>query len=134
MLISRRALLAAMAASPVTLAQEDVTRIQIDAEAVTARVNPMIFGQFTENLGRCIYGGIYDEGSPLADASGFRKDVLAAVRRLRPPVIRWPGGNFASSYHWEDGVGPKAARPARFDTAWYARESNRFGTNEFLAY
>ena len=65
---------------------------------------------------------------------GFRKDVLAAVRRLNPPVIRWPGGNFASSYHWEDGVGPKDQRPARFDTAWFAREPNRFGTNEFIEY
>ena len=83
------------------------TRVKIDAEQIVSRVNPMIFGQFIEHLGRCIYGGIYEEGSPLSDAQGFRKDVLEAVRRLNPPVIRWPGGNFASSYHWEDGVGPK---------------------------
>ena len=110
------------------------TRVKIDAEQIVSRVNPMIFGQFIEHLGRCIYGGIYEEGSPLSDAQGFRKDVLEAVRRLNPPVIRWPGGNFASSYHWEDGVGPKDQRPARFDTAWFARESNRFGTDEFVEY
>ncbi|HWC00514.1 MAG TPA: alpha-L-arabinofuranosidase C-terminal domain-containing protein [Bryobacteraceae bacterium] len=112
----------------------EVTRVKIDAEQVTARVNPMIFGNFIEHLGRCIYGGIYDEGSPLADAQGFRKDVLSAVERLRLPVLRWPGGNFVSSYHWEDGVGSKEKRPRRFDTAWYAEESNRFGTNEFIQY
>jgi len=110
------------------------TRVKIDAEQVIARVNPMIFGQFIEHLGRCIYGGVYEEGSPLSDANGYRKDVLEAVRRLKPPVLRWPGGNFVSSYHWEDGVGPKERRPRRFDTAWFAEESNRFGTNEFIEY
>ena len=63
------------------------TRVKIDAEQIVSRVNPMIFGQFIEHLGRCIYGGIYEEGSPLSDAQGFRKDVLEAVRRLNPPVI-----------------------------------------------
>lgn len=110
------------------------TRVKIDGEQITARVDPMIYGQFIEHLGRCIYGGIYEEGSPLADRQGFRKDVQAAVERLNPPVLRWPGGNFVSSYNWEDGVGPKDQRPARFDTAWYAVESNRFGTNEFIEY
>src|SRR6267142_2032834 len=66
--------------------------------------------QFIEHLGRCIYGGIYDEGSPLADARGFRTDVLDAVRPLRIPILRWPGGNFVSGYHWLDGVGPRDKR------------------------
>jgi alpha-N-arabinofuranosidase len=110
------------------------TRVKIDAEQVTARVNPMIFGQFIEHLGRCIYGGIYDDRSPLSDERGFRKDVLAVVRRLRVPILRWPGGNFVSGYHWEDGVGAKDKRPTRFDTAWFAVEPNRFGTNEFIEY
>src|SRR5437868_4556883 len=103
-----------------------VTRVKIDAEQIVARVNPRIFGQFIEHLGRCIYGGIYEERSPLSDDQGYRKDVQAAVERLRVPVLRWPGGNFVSSYHWLDGVGPKDQRPARFDTAWFAVESNRF--------
>lgn len=64
----------------------------------------------------------------------FRKDVLSAVERLKVPILRWPGGNFVSSYNWEDGVGPKNGRPRRFDTARYAEESNRFSTNEFITY
>ncbi|MBI3667934.1 MAG: alpha-N-arabinofuranosidase [Acidobacteria bacterium] len=135
--ITRREILWALPAAGLLRAQQtspEITRVKIDAEQVIASVNPMIFGQFIEHLGRCIYGGIYEEGSTLADAQGFRKDVQAAVERLRPPVLRWPGGNFVSSYHWEDGVGPKDQRPRRFDTAWYAVESNRFGANEFIEY
>src|SRR5512135_2780319 len=111
-----------------------VAYIDVRTDRPIGTVDRRIFGGFTEHLGRCIYGGIYDEGSPLSDAQGFRKDVLGAVERLRLPVLRWPGGNFVSSYHWEDGVGPKEDRPRRFDTAWYAEESNRFGTNEFIQY
>ncbi len=132
--MTRRQLLATLPAAGLLRAQENVTRVRIDAGEITARVNPMIFGQFIEHLGRCIYGGIYEEDSPLSDERGFRKDVLSAVKRLNPPVLRWPGGNFVSSYHWEDGVGPKDQRPRRFDTAWFAVEPNRFGTNECMAY
>jgi alpha-N-arabinofuranosidase len=104
---------------------------------VARRIGPVdrrIFGNFIEHLGRCIYGGIYDEGSPLADAQGFRTDVLDAVLPLRIPILRWPGGNFVSGYHWLDGVGPADRRPRRSELAWYAEESNRFGTDEFIAY
>jgi alpha-N-arabinofuranosidase len=87
-----------------------------------------------EHLDRCVYGGIYDEGSPLADEHGFRKDVIEAVRTLQPPVLRWPGGNFTSGYHWVDGVGPKERRPRRTDLAWHVEESNQFGTDEFMAF
>jgi len=111
-----------------------MARIGIDLERRIGPVDRRIFGQFIEHLGRCIYGGIYDEGSPLADARGFRTDVLDAVRPLRIPILRWPGGNFVSGYHWLDGVGPKEARPRRSELAWYAEESNRFGTNEFIDY
>ncbi len=111
-----------------------MARIGIDLERRIGAVDRRIFGQFIEHLGRCIYGGIYDEGSPLADARGFRTDVLDAVRPLRIPILRWPGGNFVSGYHWLDGVGPKEARPRRSELAWYAEESNRFGTNEFIDY
>ncbi|HKW98934.1 MAG TPA: alpha-L-arabinofuranosidase C-terminal domain-containing protein [Bryobacteraceae bacterium] len=133
-MITRRNFLAAVPAAGLLRAADDVTHVRVEAGEVIARVNPMIFGQFIEHLGRCIYGGIYEEGSPLSDGRGFRKDVLAAVKRLRPPVLRWPGGNFVSSYHWEDGVGPKDQRPRRFDTAWFAVEPNHFGTNEFIEY
>jgi alpha-N-arabinofuranosidase len=108
--------------------------IKIDPDRQLGRVDRRIFGGFIEHLGRCIYGGIYEEGSPLSDEHGFRRDVLAAARRLRVPVLRWPGGNFVSGYHWQDGVGPLAQRPRRLDLAWHAEESNRFGTDEFIAY
>jgi alpha-L-arabinofuranosidase len=111
-----------------------MNRIGIDLRRRLGTVDRRIFGQFIEHLGRCIYGGIYDEGSPLSDARGFRRDVLDAVRPLRLPVLRWPGGNFVSGYHWLDGVGPCDQRPRRTDLAWYAEEPNRFGTNEFIAY
>ncbi len=108
--------------------------LHVDLERRLGPVQPMVFGQFIEHLGRCIYGGIFDPGSPLADEGGFRTDVLDAVRRLRPPVLRWPGGNFASGYHWLDGVGPVAERPTRFDRAWRKTEPNTFGTDEFIRY
>ena len=107
--------------------------LKIDLEHRLGTIDPNIYGNFIEHLGRCIYGGIYDEGSPLADADGNRKDVLEAVRKLRVTQLRWPGGNFSSGYHWQDGIGPKETRPGRYDLAWFVRESNRFGTDEFIA-
>ena len=109
-------------------------RIGIDLARRIGTVDRRIFGNFIEHLGRCIYGGIYDEGSPRSDTRGFRTDVLEAVRGLRVPHLRWPGGNFVSGYHWQDGIGPVDERPRRTDLAWYAEESNRFGTDEFIAY
>jgi len=111
-----------------------MAHIDLDLARRLGTVDPRIFGQFIEHLGRCIYGGIYEEDSSLSDARGFRRDVLEAARPLRSPILRWPGGNFVSGYHWLDGVGPKAQRPRRTDLAWYAEESNRFGTDEFIEY
>jgi alpha-N-arabinofuranosidase len=108
--------------------------ITVDLNRPLGKVSPFVFGQFIEHMHRCLYGGIYEEGSPLSDERGFRLDVLEAARRLRPPILRWPGGNFVSGYHWEDGIGPKERRPARMELAWGGVESNRFGTDEFLAY
>jgi len=108
--------------------------LTVDPARALGAVNPLVFGHFIEHLGRCIYGGVYEPGSPLADERGFRTDVLAAMRKIGVPVLRWPGGNFASNYHWEDGIGPADQRPARFDLAWQSAESNAFGTDEFLAY
>jgi alpha-L-arabinofuranosidase len=111
-----------------------MARIEIDLHRRRGTVDRRIFGGFIEHLGRCIYGGVFDEGSPLSDGRGFRLDVLAAARRLQVPVLRWPGGNFVSGYHWQDGVGPLDQRPRRLDLAWNAEESNRFGTDEFMDY
>lgn len=111
-----------------------MNRIIIDPERVSGTIDRNIFGGFAEHLGRCIYGGIYDPGSPLADEKGLRTDVLAALGRLGMPVIRYPGGNFASGYRWRDGVGPVNERPTRTDLAWNDVETNRFGTNEFIEF
>jgi alpha-L-arabinofuranosidase len=108
--------------------------VRLDLGRRLGKAQPLAFGQFIEHLGRCIYGGIFEPGSPLADESGFRRDVLAAIRALKPPVLRWPGGNFVSGYHWQDGVGPIAERPAVWDRAWRKIESNAFGTDEFIRY
>ncbi len=124
-----------LSASPDLLqpAQTDA-RIKIDVDRVIGEVDPLLFGNFAEHLGRMIYGGVYEEGSPLSDANGFRTDVMAAVKGLGVSILRWPGGNFASSYNWYDGIGPKDQRPVRLDLAWDDLESNRFGTDEFLRY
>ena len=111
-----------------------MTRIVVDPARQLGTVDRNVFGGFVEHLGRCIYGGLYDEGSPLADERGFRTDVLGLLRELRMGVLRWPGGNFVSNYHWADGIGPKDSRPRRPELAWGGEESNRFGTDEFLAY
>ena len=108
--------------------------IKIDFDRKIGAIDRHIYGNFTEHLGRCIYGGIYEEGSPLSDSDGFRKDVLRAARDIHVSVLRWPGGNFSSGYNWKDGIGPKDQRPRRWDTAWQEEESNRFGTDEFIAY
>ncbi|NDJ54031.1 MAG: alpha-N-arabinofuranosidase [Chloroflexi bacterium] len=93
-----------------------------------------IFGGFAEHLGRCIYGGIYEPGSHLADPQGFRQDILTALKRLNMPVIRYPGGSFVAAYRWRDGVGPRDQRPTRADVAWNSLESNTFGTDEFIQF
>ena len=109
-------------------------RVSIDPLRTIAPIDRNVFGGFAEHLGRCIYGGIYEPGSRLADADGIRTDVLAALRRLRMPVLRYPGGNFVSGYRWRDGVGPKEERQARMELAWHDLEPNTFGTDEFVAF
>jgi alpha-N-arabinofuranosidase len=109
-------------------------RIDVRLDQPLGQVDRRIFGSFTEHLGRCIYGGLLDEGSALSDAAGFRHDVLAATRDLGVSTVRWPGGNFVSGYHWADGIGPVRGRPRRPELAWQAEEPNRFGTDEFMAW
>ncbi len=109
-----------------------MARLMVNADRKLAQIHPHVYGQFIEHLDGCIYGGIYEPGSPLSDERGFRKDVLQAIRDLPAPILRWPGGNFASGYHWLDGVGPE--RRARPELAWHTVEPNTFGTDEFIAY
>ena len=109
-------------------------RIKIDLDRTIGEVHPHVFGNFAEHLGRMIYGGIYEEGSPLSDENGFRKDVIDAVRPLGVSILRYPGGNFVSTYNWKDGIGPRDQRPTHAELAWGGLETNRFGTDEFLKY
>ena len=92
--------------------------------------NRMIFGQFLEHFQRQVYGGVFEPGSPLSDRNGFRLDVIEALRELRVPIVRWPGGCFASAYHWRDGIG--RGRQSSFDKAWGVEDPNTFGTDEFV--
>ena len=105
-------------------------RFTITPERTRFKRDPMLYGHFLEHFHRQVYGGVYDPGSPLSDEDGFRADVLEALRRIRVPVIRWPGGCFVSSYDWKKGVGP--ARTPVFDKAWRVEEPNTFGTDEFI--
>ena len=104
----------------------------LDRRDVIAPVSAGLFGSFVEHMGRCVYGGIFEPGHPAADAHGFRTDVLQLVRELGVTLVRYPGGNFASGYRWEDGVGPVEARPVRLDLAWHSRETNAFGLGEYM--
>lgn len=109
-------------------------RVYVDTRRTIAPLSKDLFGSFLEHLGRAIYEGIYDPQSKLSDANGFRKDVLAVVRDLDVPIIRYPGGNFVSGYNWLDGIGPKADRPRVLDKAWNTINTNQFGTDEFIAW
>ncbi len=106
-------------------------KLILDRDFTIGPIDRRIYGSFIEHLGRAVYGGIYEPGHPLADEQGFRKDVIDLVRRLRIPVVRYPGGNFVSGFNWEDSVGPVADRPKRLDLAWFTTETNEVGLHEF---
>ncbi len=98
-------------------------------------ISKNIYGHFAEHLGHCIYGGFYvgDNNSKIANKDGVRLDVIAALKKLKVPVLRWPGGCFADTYHWKDGIGAKDKRPSMLNVWWgNVKEDNSFGTNEFL--
>src|SRR5574341_1943294 len=115
--------------------------ITVNAQEVTGEIDPNIYGHFIENLGMCIYGGIWEDNPQVPVIyGGIRKDVVDTVKAIRPPIIRWPGGAFSDGYHWLDGIGP--SRPVRKNLAWgqlnfiYPRlgppDPNTFGTDEFM--
>lgn len=106
--------------------------VSLDTDRVIGQISPLLFSGFAEHMGRCVYGGIYEPGSPHADASGLRQDVLEVLKRLGLRRIRYPGGNFVSGYRWQDGIGPKNQRPTRRELAWRSIETNQFGTDEFI--
>lgn len=108
--------------------------IKIDTDRVIDQIHPHLYGNFSEHLGQGIYGGIYDPESGMADEDGFRKDVIEQTKALKVSILRWPGGNFVSGYHWEDGIGDRSKRPTRIDLAWGGKESNMIGTDEFVQF
>jgi alpha-L-arabinofuranosidase len=108
------------------------TTLHLHTRYQVGLVDPRLFGGFLEHLGRAVYDGVFAPGSVHADADGFRQDLLDQLRRLAMTTIRYPGGNFASGYHWQDGIGPRDKRPTLRDLAWQSIEPNRFGTEEFL--
>jgi len=110
------------------------TEIVIHVDSIVGLIDENIYGQFSEHLGSCIYGGIWvGEKSPIPNTRGIRNDVLEALNKLKVPVLRWPGGCFADEYHWMDGIGPRKDRPEMVNTNWGGVvEDNSFGTHEFL--
>jgi len=99
------------------------------------KINRNIYGHFAEHLGSCIYDAMWvGEGSTIPNDGGLRKDTIDALKRIKAPMIRWPGGCFADQYHWRDGIGPRAKRPRTWNIWWGRDESNAFGTDEFLKY
>jgi len=110
--------------------EETQAIVTIDTHVKAQPYSPMIFGGFLEHFGRQVYGGVFEPGSPLADKKGFRLDVIQALKELKVSVIRWPGGCFVDSYHWQKGVGNN--RQSYGDPRWGVIESNTFGTHEFV--
>ena len=122
-----------MASSLACMAQHDNV-ITVDVENTSQIIPKEIYGQFSEHLGTCIYGGLWvGPDSKIPNQDGYRSDVLKALQELKVPVMRWPGGCFADEYHWMDGIGPREDRPKMINTNWGGTvEDNSFGTHEFL--
>ncbi|MGI4731052.1 MAG: alpha-N-arabinofuranosidase [Janthinobacterium lividum] len=130
------ALLAATVAAPALGQATDGATAIVHADRPGAVMNRQVFGQFAEHLGHGIYGGIWvGKTSSIPNDGGYRRDVLDALRAIKVPVVRWPGGCFADEYHWRDGIGARAKRPVKINTNWGGvNEDNAFGTNEYMGF
>ncbi|MEO0293700.1 MAG: alpha-N-arabinofuranosidase [candidate division WOR-3 bacterium] len=117
-------------------AQRPINKLVVRADSAEQKISKFIYGHFAEHLGRCIYGGIWvGRNSKIPNIRGYRKDVLTALKAIHVPVIRWPGGCFADTYHWKEGIGPYSKRPRIVNTTWGGVvEDNSFGTHEFLEF
>jgi alpha-L-arabinofuranosidase len=120
--------------SALTPAQTPINKIVVHADQGKDTISRYIYGQFAEHLGHCIYEGIWvGKNSPIPNTRGMRNDIIKALKEIHVPVLRWPGGCFADTYHWKDGVGPAEDRPTIVNTTWGGVvEDNSFGTHEFL--
>jgi alpha-L-arabinofuranosidase len=135
-MVSALSLTALLPTSPVRAqaARSFDATLVVHADTPKGTINRNLYGQFAEHLGYLIYDGIWvGEESPIPNTRGIRNDVIAALKKLNIPVLRWPGGCFADDYHWRDGVGPRDKRPKRLNL-WWGRgiETNAFGTHEFM--
>lgn len=101
----------------------------VQLDSIIGEVDPRIYGHFVEHLENCVYGGIFTE-----DGNQMNADVVELVKLMKPTIIRYPGGNFASDYHWEEGIGPREKRPTHYDRAWHREDTNQVGTDEFMAF
>src|SRR5690242_12324485 len=112
---------------------QTVQRLVVVPGEVIGQVSPLLHSHFAEHLGELVYNGVWVEPEgAIPNVGGLRKDVIAALKPLGIPLLRWPGGNFADSYRWRDGIGPRAKRPMRVNVQWgNAPEPNQFGTHEF---
>jgi alpha-N-arabinofuranosidase len=128
------ALLTLTCSAAAIAADAPANKLLIHADRAKQTIHRNIYGHFAEHLGRCIYGGIWvGEDSKIPNTRGIRNDIVAALRAIKIPVLRWPGGCFADEYHWRDGIGPRAQRPTMVNTHWGGvTENNHFGTHEFL--
>lgn len=108
------------------------TKVICNKDYLVGEIDKRLYGSFLEHMGRVIYTGVYEPDHREADKDGFRWDVLSGTKEMGVTAVRYPGGNFVSAYHWEDGVGPKKERPRKLDLAWKAVETNEFGTDEFM--
>ena len=110
-----------------------MTKLYSSEENKKGTINPELYGIFTEHLGRVIYDGLYvGEGNAIPNRKGIRTDVVEALKEIRVPVIRWPGGCFADSYHWQDGIGPKESRKKTVNIWGGVIEDNSYGTHEYF--
>jgi alpha-N-arabinofuranosidase len=122
--------------APAIQTTSDQATAVLQADRSIGSINPAVYGQFAEHLGRGIYEGIWvGTQSPIPNTHGFRNDVIDALRHIKVPVIRWPGGCFAEDYNWRDGIGPRAERPVRVNSSWGdIDEPNTFGTHEYMEF
>ncbi len=125
---------ATLCAATLAINAQQKSEITVKVNEGTQIIPKEIYGQFAEHLGTCVYGGLWvGEDSPIPNTNGYRNDVLEALKKLKVPVLRWPGGCFADEYHWMDGIGPKSERPKMVNNNWGGTiEDNSFGTHEFL--
>ena len=132
--LSMLSILILIATHSLTATAQSKVKVSLEPNSTAPQISKHIYGHFAEHLGRCIYGGFYvGEDSEIPNLDGVRKDIIAALREMKIPNLRWPGGCFADTYHWKDGIGAKTSRPTIVNQWWGGvTEDNSFGTHDFL--